>query len=390
MSVVRRPRGWARAALVCAGVVTSAVLALPVQSASAAPAPPGTPAPAASPAAADASLTGLLTRLQVLYLKAEQATEAYDGTKEKLDKQQAQVDSLNKQLADERAALAAGRDLAGALARQQYQGGGISPYVRLLLSEDPSEALSQAHILREAAGNQAALVARLRAGEQRLADLTAKAQASLASVRALADQQRKERDDVKGKLGDVEKAVASLTGAQLAELARLEQSGIDAAQKEFLASGKLGTGSRLPSASGRAAIAYAFAQLGKAYVWGATGPDSFDCSGLTSQAWAHAGRAIPRTSQEQWAQLPKVPLNLLRPGDLIIYFPGATHVAMYIGEGLVVQAPRPGGVVKVSPIAANPILGAVRPDAQESPLSDYRLPLIPDGAEQPTPMGGAG
>ncbi|MEW5535585.1 C40 family peptidase, partial [Streptomyces virginiae] len=114
-----------------------------------------------------------------------------------------------------------------------------------------------------------------------------------------------------------------------------------------------------PTAAGGAALRYAAAQIGKPYVWGAEGPGSFDCSGLTSQAWAHAGRTIPRTSQEQWARLPKVPLDQLRPGDLVVYFPKATHVGLYVGDGKVIQAPRPGSVVKVSPVAANPLLGAV-------------------------------
>jgi hypothetical protein len=96
---------------------------------------------------------------------------------------------------------------------------------------------------------------------------------------------------------------------------------------------------------------------------------------------------IPRTSQEQWAKLPHVPLQLLRPGDLVVYFKGATHVALYIGDGLVIQAPRPGSYVKVSPIAANPILGAVRPDSGSSPLRDYTPRPIPKSAEAPTPIG---
>ncbi|QPI58578.1 C40 family peptidase [Streptomyces malaysiensis subsp. malaysiensis] len=113
--------------------------------------------------------------------------------------------------------------------------------------------------------------------------------------------------------------------------------------------------------AGKRALTYALDQIGKPYVWGAEGPNSFDCSGLTSSAWAYAGRVIPRTSQEQWRQLPRVPLDKLRPGDLVIYYKGASHVAMYAGDGQVVQAPRPGQRVKLSPLASNPLHGAVRP-----------------------------
>lgn len=115
-------------------------------------------------------------------------------------------------------------------------------------------------------------------------------------------------------------------------------------------------------------------------MWGAEGPESYDCSGLTSTAWAAAGRAIPRTSQEQWRRLPHVPVSALRPGDLVVYFPEATHVALYIGGGQVVQAPRPGTEVKVSPVASNPLLGAVRPDPGGEPLAAYTPPELPDGA----------
>ena len=87
--------------------------------------------------------------------------------------------------------------------------------------------------------------------------------------------------------------------------------------------GRLADGS---SGLGRRAIDFATAQIGKAYVWGAEGPDGFDCSGLTQRAWASAGRAIPRTSQEQWRLLPRVDTAQMRPGDLVIYFKDASHV----------------------------------------------------------------
>ena len=101
---------------------------------------------------------------------------------------------------------------------------------------------------------------------------------------------------------------------------------------------------------------------------GRAGAGAYDCSGLTSQAWGQAGTPVPRTSEEQWARLKRIPLKELRPGDLVIYFPEATHVAMYLGQGMVVQAPRTGEKVKVSPLASNPVLGAVRPDPGGVPL----------------------
>lgn len=110
----------------------------------------------------------------------------------------------------------------------------------------------------------------------------------------------------------------------------------------------------------QAAVKYAMAQVGKPYAHGGTGPASFDCSGLTYRAWARAGVRIPRTSQQQWRQLPRVSVSRLRPGDVVVYFRQASHVALYMGGGKVIQATRPGSDVQIAPLDSDPILGAVR------------------------------
>lgn len=108
------------------------------------------------------------------------------------------------------------------------------------------------------------------------------------------------------------------------------------------------------------AVSFAYAQIGKPYVWGATGPASFDCSGLTSQAWAAAGVSIPRTSQAQWSGLRSVSTANLQPGDLVIFY-GGSHVGIYVGNGYVIHAPRPGKTVAKVPLSYMPVSGAVRP-----------------------------
>jgi cell wall-associated NlpC family hydrolase len=113
------------------------------------------------------------------------------------------------------------------------------------------------------------------------------------------------------------------------------------------------------------AVSFVYAQLGCSYVWGGTGPCSagFDCSGLVQAAWAYAGVAIPRTSQEQWAGLPAVPVSDIQPGDLIIML-GGEHVGMYVGGGYLIDAPHTGAVVERVPYSgwytANTV-GIVRP-----------------------------
>ncbi|MEV8016397.1 NlpC/P60 family protein [Streptomyces sp. NPDC086554] len=360
----------------CTGTAVGALLATtsPVY---AVPGPDGT---------GERPVAELLTDLQDIYQKAEEATETYNATSEKLKKQRAEVTRLNRGLTKARASVRDSRGDAGRFARQQYQGTGtteFSPYVRLLLARNPQQALDQGHVIGRVAAERAATVKRLAGGEKKAADLAATAKRAFGTQVALAARQKKARDTVRGQLKEVEELLASLTPEQLAELARAEESDTAEAQRELLASGALsGASATAPSRRGNSALDYAVRQIGKPYKWGAEGPKSYDCSGLTSEAWAAAGKEIPRTSQEQWAELPHIPLRKLRPGDLIVYFPKATHVAMYLGDGMIVQAPRPGSKVKVSPIASNPILGAVRPDPGSKAMRDYTPPKLPRGAKE--------
>ncbi|MET9683934.1 C40 family peptidase [Streptomyces coeruleorubidus] len=378
--------------LVCVAA-TAATTVLAPAPATAAPEPGPAQDPASAPDAA--SVAGLLTDLQQLYRKAEEATEAHNATEEKLKKQRAETDRLDRALVRTRLSLHDSRGAAGRLARQQYQSStDISPYVRLLLARDPQHAIDQGHVIGRLARERAETVGRLTGSERKARELARKARKALDQQLALVERRKKERDEVRERLHDIEELLASLSRDQLTALATFEKNGIEKAQKKFMASGALSTSGadggsarsatgsniRRPSAGGGRAVRYAVRQLGKPYEWGAEGPKSYDCSGLTSQAWAEAGTPIPRTSQEQWKRLKRVPLTELRPGDLVVYFPKATHVALYLGDGMVVQAPRPGAKVKVSPIAANPVLGAVRPDPHGKPLRRYEPPELPEGA----------
>jgi cell wall-associated NlpC family hydrolase len=322
------------------------------------------PVPAnAVPEPGERTVAELLTDLQRLYREAERATETYNATEEKLRKQKAEVLRLDTALSRARLSLHDSRGAAGRLARQQYQNStDISPYVRLLLARDPQHALDEGHVIGQMARERAETVGRLTGSEKRADGVARAARKALDGQLTLAARQKKDRDEVRKKLHDVEELLSSLSAEQVRELARFEEDEITEAQDDLIASGALSDKDGKPSDQGDKAVRYALDQLGKPYKWGAEGPKEYDCSGLTSQAWGHAGTPIPRTSEEQWALLPRIPLKELRPGDLVVYFPDATHVGMYLGKGKIVQAPRTGEKIKVSPIASNPILGAVRPD----------------------------
>ena len=115
-----------------------------------------------------------------------------------------------------------------------------------------------------------------------------------------------------------------------------------------------------PSDRARAAIEAAIADLGKPYVFGAEGPDAFDCSGLIQDAWRQAGVELPRTSSEQAEAGQQVPLSQIQPGDLVIYYAGRSHIGMYVGNGKIIHAPHPGAQVRYAPLMSMPVNMVVR------------------------------
>ncbi|QNP70239.1 C40 family peptidase [Streptomyces roseirectus] len=335
--------------LVCTTVLATQVVLTPSAAV-------GVPEPAERPVAE------LLTELQRLYREAESATEAYNATEVRLKARQTELSRLDGELVRARLALDDSRDTAGRLARQQYQSRtDISPYVRLLLAKDPQHALDEGHIIGQLARDRASATTRLAQDEHRRAALSRAARTALDAQLALTAAKKKARDDVRKRLDDVQKLLVSLTPEQLTRLARLEQTQVDQRQKEFMsATGLPETDTPAPPRA-RQAVRHALDQVGKPYETGSAGPDSYDNSGLAAGSWSRAGARIPRTAKEQWTRLPRVPLKELRPGDLVVYHPEATHVAVYVGKGRVVQAPGPGGRVRITPIATDPVLGAVRP-----------------------------
>lgn len=360
----------------------------------------GPDADAAEPAA-DAPLGELLTRLQTLHGQAERATEAYHATAEDLKDVRAETARLAGDLADTRADLATARRRAGLLARAQYRGPGLAPYLQLLVARDTETALDRKQVISRAVGNQAAVVTRLESGAERLDALTGSSREALARQRELAGERKRRRDRVDDRLAEVADALAELTPAKLAALDRLEMRGAEEERRDLLTpagedgggtgavadgkpggarpflggtpdgtsvsterarkAGAWGGADREPSRAGRRAVSYALDQVGKPYRAGAGGPRAFDSSGLTQRAWREAGVRIPRTARGQWRELRRVPLTRMRPGDIVAYHRDASHVALYLGNGRVVEAPRTGQRVRVVPVTIRPLRGAVRP-----------------------------
>ncbi|WP_370092976.1 NlpC/P60 family protein [Streptacidiphilus sp. MAP12-20] len=312
----------------------------------------------AQPGHADPQPTAGQVKAQVdtLYQQAEQATQKYDGATAAAQALQTQATQLQEQAARTDEAMNALRTRLGSMAAEQYRSGGLDPQLELLTSAHPDDYLQRAGDLSQAMTSQAGLMWQFEAQATTLATQRAAAGAKLAALQAEQARLAAAKAEIQRKLAA---AQALLNSLDAATRATIDQSLSGSGSTSTTTPPDLGS---VP-VSGRAAVAVAFAraQLGKPYVWGATGPGSYDCSGLIQAAWAAAGVGLPRTTYEQINAGRRVSTADLQPGDLVFYYSGVSHVGMYVGGGMIIHAPHPGASVEYAPVGEMPIVGAVRP-----------------------------
>lgn len=323
----------------------------------------------ADPSPPQRSLEDVHKEVEELYRKAESATDAYNAASEAQSRQEKSIVEIARSVTAAQARMARLKNQAGALARSQYRAGGMPDGARLFFDAAPDSFLDGVSLAHKGEQATRGLLAQVAATQKKLDGYAKAADERWKKL----DGERKKKEDAKKeietRLKDAKRLEERLEEKERERLRRIEEERAREAQRAWLATEPVKTvtlkeaGGPTPASTteGGRAVAFATAQIGKNYVWGAVGPDTFDCSGLTLRAWEAAGQAIPRTSQEQWRQLPKVDIKDMRPGDLIIYFKDASHVAMYVGDGTMVHAPRPGRQVTLAGAGSMPILGVVRP-----------------------------
>ncbi|MFH0176291.1 NlpC/P60 family protein [Streptomyces cacaoi] len=302
------------------------------------------------------------TKLEALYHDAAVATDAYNAAEEAAKKQSAEIVELAKKIVAGQEKLDDLKDRAGAAARAQYRTGGLPDEAQLMLTDDPSEFLDGAGRVLQGQRATKGLIGELTRTQQDLEQYSKDASTQWQKLEAGRKTKAAAQKKIEKQIAAAEKLESQLEKKEKERLEQLEAQVALEAQTAWLDTGVLDEINSAASVQGKKAVQFATAQIGKPYVWGAEGPDSFDCSGLTSEAWRSAGQAIPRTSQEQWKQLPHIAVEDMRPGDLIIYFDDASHVALYVGDGAIIHAPRPGRTVTLAGAGSMPILGVVRPD----------------------------
>jgi cell wall-associated NlpC family hydrolase len=281
----------------------------------------------------------------------DQAVQSLAGARRHLVLAQREVSTAHAQWAAVHTQIA---QIAAAAYENSYLH--LTAFGALLTNPDPQAALSEVPLLQHLSSEQATELSRVIAAARRYTAARQAARRTEAAVTALAQQRLTQQKAVTATIATQKALLARLTAQQRAALRR------QAARSAAGTTTVTYTGPTTTQAD--KAVAFAYAQLGKPYVWGATGPASYDCSGLVQAAWASAGVAIPRTTYEQWAALPHVPMSAIQPGDLI-FFDGIGHVAIYVGGNMIIDAPQPGQFVErvslSTPWYATTLDGAARP-----------------------------
>jgi len=297
--------------------------------------------------------------------QAEVAGESANDLRGQISASSARVNALQAGIAKQEAQVDAVKRQIGGLAVAGYQTSGISTTAQLLLSTNPDQFLSQASTAQAFAGQQNSALRRFQIAQGKLTDLQASEQTELAALQAVQAKQKALVGQVQGNLDAAQKVVDKLSADERKRLEDENRKETEDAVKQRPSRDGERTSEDIPKvpASGRASVAVnaALAQMGDPYVWGADGPDSFDCSGLTMYAWGKAGVSLSHSSKAQAGEGRRVSKSDLMPGDLVFYYSPISHVAIYLGNGRIVHAPRPGTAVRIASLDEMPFNTAVRP-----------------------------
>lgn len=302
------------------------------------------------------------TKVDKLYQEAEAATEKYNGAKEKADTAQRRLNSLRDETARRQDSLNTARDALGSFAAAQYRQGGMDPAWQLALSSEPDRYLDGAAFAERAGERQAGAVARVREQLREIEQLRGAARIELKSLRSRQAELGRQKQTITGKLTEARRLLARLTPPERAQVTGDDTAPGHASRSASDARTALeqAGATATPNTRAAAAVAYAYQKLGSPYVWGATGPNAFDCSGLAQAAYRAAGISLPRTTYAQINAGRRVSRSELQPGDLVFFYAGISHVGIYVGGGQMIHAPNPSAPVRLAPVDLMPFAGAVR------------------------------
>jgi peptidoglycan DL-endopeptidase CwlO len=334
----------------------------------------------ASPASADIKqrIAAAHQQLNALNAKAEAASERYNAARIKVASDERAATSAQTQLATAQQTLTKLQSSVQAFAVAAYQGQGFDTTTMGISANSPQEFIDKMTTLQAVANSQNQALARLSAAQQQEDAAQTAAAAALKAQQQSTAQMQADRDavvaaahqeqQVLANLQERERQIIAAARARAARLAAEREAARLAAERAAAqaAVSALYTQPTTPpvvTGSGGASVAvqWAYRELGKPYQWGAAGPDSFDCSGLTQYVWGKAGVYLDHYTGSQWNEGQHVSQADLQPGDLVFFGSDLHHVGLYIGNGNMIEAPHTGADVRISPYLRSDYAGAVRP-----------------------------
>jgi peptidoglycan DL-endopeptidase CwlO len=321
---------------------------------------------AADPVALPGNASDAVQKLTELARQSEQLNEAIHNAQIDLDRKVgAQKDAEAKQAADQRELDAAKGTVAqyqpviDKVAAANYQGARTNRLFAVLTSDSPQQLLDQMSAIDVISNKTATQVDTFRGAINAAAGAEKASHTSADAARNVVEQAKAVSADLQKKQSELQIAIAQVTTAW-AQLSPGDQAMLAGAafppgfDPNVLLQG-------LPAGTGLGALQAALTRIGDPYVWGATGPNSFDCSGLVVWAYQQVGKTLPRSSQAQMAAGTSVPRDQLQPGDVIGFYDDASHVGIYVGNGLLLHASTFGVPVAVVPLdRGGPFYGARR------------------------------
>ena len=327
---VRRFAGYAVA---LAGAVAVCVGTLPAGVAGAA---------SATPASGTPSLSAILAKANALSNQIDNLSEQYDSLKIQLQQAQAQAKIAIEDAARDKLILAQDQAYIGAIAVEGYMSGGMNPSMQLLETSSPQNLLNRASIMTQLEQQNGAKVSLVAAAET----------AALRAEAAAAQEQKRAK---------------TLTATMAAKVSQIQQKenffnsqAFQQAAAIYAKTGKYPYIAPQGRSIGVQALRAALTKVGDPYVWGAAGPSEFDCSGLVMWAYAQVGISLEHFTGDQWNEGEHISRSELQPGDLVFFYPDIGHVGLYVGNGLMVDAPTFGQPVQVQPVFWSAYVGAVR------------------------------
>jgi cell wall-associated NlpC family hydrolase len=298
---------------------------------------------AAQTTAPKPNLTTLVAEAKQLEFAINALSEQYDGLRIQLARAQANAKIAENAASRGTAALVVSQQAVAQLAAANYMSSGLDPTFQALTTGDPQQFLSQASAVTELDQSSGVMVSTLsNQVTQALRDKQT-ADQQVAQVNALETQMNAKKKVIDGKIDQVNSAAMKQAMAVFTQTGQYPNISIPTA-----------------NTVGAQALQAAISREGDPYVWGAAGPGQFDCSGLVVWAYAQEGIALPHYTGSLWNSGLHVARSDLEPGDLVFFFSDISHVGIYIGDGMMIDAPDFGVPVKVDPVYWGAYVGAVR------------------------------